>query len=249
MSRSAAPWIRNGHVYLRRRGHRAHGASIGTNLGRRRSKGSRGRNSDEHSRRRIVIDATAYIAPSAWIAGPFASVPVRRSWFGAVCAVDMERIEIGVEMQRSGQLRPAHDGIAPRLGDRVTGGHGAIVPVRWWRQSLISMGAVVLNAVSSDATAWSAPVPRAGTDENPDGSMVLGVGEVIRQLTPVAGRACGEERRGVRRLAGPVSRRQAPDPPGGLDKLAPGGHAFQFSKAFHTRRGHRGESRLQRLKL
>ena len=136
----------------------------------------------------IVIDETAYIAPSAQIAGAVRIGARASIWFGAVLRGDMERIEIGVEsnVQDNCVLHTDWD-LPTRLGDRVTVGHGAIVHGSVVEdESLIAMGAVVLSGciIGRHCIVGAGAVVPEGT-KVPDGSLVLGVpAKVIRPLKP-----------------------------------------------------------------
>ena len=137
----------------------------------------------------IVIDETAYVAPSAWIAGAVGIGARASIWFGAVLRGDMERIEIGVESNVQDNCVLHTDWELPtRLGDRVTVGHGAIVHGSVVEdESLIAMGAVILNGcvIGRHCLVGAGAVVPERT-KIPDGSLVLGVpAKVIRQLTPV----------------------------------------------------------------
>lgn len=94
-----------------------------------------------------LISPRAWIAPSADVVGRVRVGDESSIWYGAVVRGDLELIEIGdgTNVQDLSLLH-TNAGVACRLGDRVTVGHGAIVHGAVVEDDvLIGMRAVVLN--------------------------------------------------------------------------------------------------------
>lgn len=94
-----------------------------------------------------LISPCAWVAPSADVVGRVRIGAESSVWYGAVVRGDLEMIEIGdgTNVQDLSLLH-TNAGVACRLGDRVTIGHGAIVHGAIVEDDvLIGMRAVVLN--------------------------------------------------------------------------------------------------------
>lgn len=94
-----------------------------------------------------LISPKAWIAPSADVVGRVRLGAESSIWYGAVVRGDLEQIEIGEGTNvQDLSLLHTNAGVACRLGDRVTIGHGAIVHGAIVEDDvLIGMRAVVLN--------------------------------------------------------------------------------------------------------
>ncbi|HEV7281444.1 MAG TPA: gamma carbonic anhydrase family protein [Pirellulaceae bacterium] len=94
-----------------------------------------------------LISPEAWIAPSADVVGRVRVGAESSVWYGAVVRGDLELIEIGDATNvQDLSLLHTNAGVACRLGDRVTIGHGAIVHGAIIEDDvLIGMRAIVLN--------------------------------------------------------------------------------------------------------
>jgi carbonic anhydrase/acetyltransferase-like protein (isoleucine patch superfamily) len=94
-----------------------------------------------------LISAGAWIAPSADVVGRVRVGAESSIWYGAVVRGDLELIEIGEGTNvQDLSLLHTNAGVACRLGDRVTIGHGAIIHGAVVEDDvLVGMRAVVLN--------------------------------------------------------------------------------------------------------
>ena len=112
-----------------------------------------------------VVDATAYLAPGATVAGDVTIGPRASVWFGCVVRSEREALTIGPDTNvQDLSVIHADPGYPVRIGSRVTIGHrvvlhGCVVD----DDALIGMGAVILNGASIGAGA----VVGAGTVVSP----------------------------------------------------------------------------------
>jgi carbonic anhydrase/acetyltransferase-like protein (isoleucine patch superfamily) len=97
-----------------------------------------------------LVDAAAFIAPTAVVVGNVTIGAESSVWFGAVIRGDSEAIRIGKQTNvQDGCILHADLGFRCTLGDRVTLGHGAIVHGATVEDDcLIGMGAVVMNGAN-----------------------------------------------------------------------------------------------------
>lgn len=134
-----------------------------------------------------VIDASAFIAPSATVMGDV-TIGARSSvFFGAVIRSESIPITIGEDTNiQDNCVLHADPGLPMTIGKGVTVGHSAVLhSCTVGDNSLIGIGAIVLNeaVIGRDCiiAAGALVPPRAVI---PDGSMVMGSpGKVRRQLT------------------------------------------------------------------
>ena len=77
---------------------------------------------------RLSVDPTAFIAASAILVGEVHVGPRASIWYGAVLRGDLAPVRIGADSNvQDGAIMHVEDGVAAKIGDRVTVGHGAIV--------------------------------------------------------------------------------------------------------------------------
>jgi carbonic anhydrase/acetyltransferase-like protein (isoleucine patch superfamily) len=93
------------------------------------------------------VDASAFVAPGAWIVGDVEIGPEASVWFNAVLRGDSDRVFVGAGSNVQDGAVLHTDGGAPcTVEDECTVGHRAIVHgCRIGRGSLVGMGAVVLS--------------------------------------------------------------------------------------------------------
>jgi carbonic anhydrase/acetyltransferase-like protein (isoleucine patch superfamily) len=99
------------------------------------------------------IDRTAFVAPTAVVAGDVDIGPGASVWFNAVIRGDSDRIAIGARTNvQDGAVLHTDPGSPCTVEDDCTIGHGAIVHgCRVSRGSLIGMGAIVLSGAEIGA--------------------------------------------------------------------------------------------------
>lgn len=145
----------------------------------------------ELGERRVQVDGTVYVAPTADVIG---SVVLRHEssvWFNAVIRGDSDEIVVGerTNVQDNAVLH-TDPGIRLVLGRGVTIGHHAMVHgCEVGDYSLIGINAVVLNhaKIGKYCTIGANALITQG-QEIPDYSVVLGSpGKVVRQIEPSAG--------------------------------------------------------------
>ncbi|MEQ8790007.1 MAG: gamma carbonic anhydrase family protein [Pirellulaceae bacterium] len=134
--------------------------------------------------RRDLVDASAFIAPSAVVLGDVTIGAEASIWYGAVLRGDSDRIQIGrrTNVQDLCVLH-ADEGFPCVLGERVTVGHAAIVHGATIEDDvMIGMRAVVMNGARIGA--GSIVAVGAVVTEGvivPPGSLVMGLpGKVVR---------------------------------------------------------------------
>jgi len=137
---------------------------------------------------RLRIDATAWVAPGAALAGEITLGPSSSIWFNATLRGDLAPVYIGAESNvQDNCVVHVDDGAPARIGARVTMGHGAIVHGATIEDEvLIAMRAVVLSGchVGTRSLIGAGAVVPEGT-RIPAGSLVLGVpAKVKRPLRP-----------------------------------------------------------------
>ena len=126
-----------------------------------------------------------WVAPDAQVMGHHLLHENASVWFGAVLRGDNDPIIIGENSNvQDGAVLHTDIGCPLTLGANVTVGHQAMLHgCTVSDNSLIGIGATVLNGRKSAETAdWCACAGRRG-QEIPDNSMVLGMpGKVVREL-------------------------------------------------------------------
>ena len=134
------------------------------------------------------VHESAYIAPTAIVAGDVSLAAEASVWFGAVLRGDCEAIRVGprTNIQDNAVLH-ADYGFPCTLGAGVTVGHGAIVHGATIGDNVvIGMKAVVQNGAKigeNSLIAVGAVIPEGA--DIPPGSLVMGLpGKIKRPLEP-----------------------------------------------------------------
>lgn len=132
------------------------------------------------------IDDAAFIAPGAVVIGQVTVGLGSSIWYGCVVRADLERIEIGRDVNvQDGSILHADPGLPVILGDGVSLGHGAIVHGAVVEaDSLIGMRATVLNGArigTGSVVAAGAVVPPGMAV--PPRSLVVGIPARVRKET------------------------------------------------------------------
>ena len=137
--------------------------------------------------RRPEIDATAFVAPGAVVAGDVVLGPEASVWFGVVIRGDSSHVRIGARTNvQDGAVLHTDPGTPCLVGEDCTIGHRAVVHAcRVGNGCLIGMGAVVLSSAEVGAESLVAAgtlVPEGAVV--PPRSLVVGLpGTVRRTLT------------------------------------------------------------------
>lgn len=131
------------------------------------------------------IDAGAWIAPGCHLIGAVTVMDRASIWFGATLRGDNERITVGVgsNVQENSVLH-TDMGFPLTIGTDCTIGHKAMLHgCTIGDNSLIGMGATVLNgAVIGKNCLIGAGALITEGKVIPDGSLVMGIGKIVRQL-------------------------------------------------------------------
>lgn len=134
----------------------------------------------------MIINPTAFLAPSAIVLGDVEVEADVSIWYQAVIRGDTERIRIG-EATNIQDLTMVHadPGVPCLIGMRVTVGHRAILHgCQVEDDCLIGMGAILLNnaKIGAGSVIGAGALVREGA-EIPPGSLVVGApGRVLRQV-------------------------------------------------------------------
>jgi carbonic anhydrase/acetyltransferase-like protein (isoleucine patch superfamily) len=134
-----------------------------------------------------LLDAEAFVAPTAVVVGAVSMGPRSSIWYGAVARADAERIEIGEGSNiQDGCTLHADPGFPLVVGRGVTVGHRVVLHgARIDDDVLVGMGSVVMNGarIGSGSIVAAGAVVTQGT-EVPPGSVVAGIpARVVRQAT------------------------------------------------------------------
>jgi carbonic anhydrase/acetyltransferase-like protein (isoleucine patch superfamily) len=142
---------------------------------------------DRVAHRPELIDPTAWVAPTATVAGQVEIGSMGSIWFGAVLRGDIERIQIGSHSNIQ-DLCCLHsdEGYPCLVGNKVTVGHRAILHGAVIEDEvLVGMGAIILNGAKigkHSLIGAGCLIPEGKII--PERSLVVGMpGRVIRQLT------------------------------------------------------------------
>mgnify|MGYP001071966217 CR=1 FL=1 len=102
---------------------------------------------DGEDLRSPVVDATAWVAPTASVIGDVVIGARSSVWFGSVLRGDSGQIKLGTETNvQDGCILHTDAGIVLELGDQVTIGHGVTLHGCTVKSgSLVGIGATVLN--------------------------------------------------------------------------------------------------------
>lgn len=132
------------------------------------------------------VKHASFIAPGAVVIGRVTMARGSSVFYGCVIRADLERIEIGEDVNiQDGSLLHADPGFPVVLGARVSLGHGAIVHGATIEDDvLIGMRATVLNGahIGSGSVVAAGAVVRPGMVVPPN-SLVVGVPAQVRKET------------------------------------------------------------------
>lgn len=135
------------------------------------------------------VDAGAWIAPGCHVIGNVTVMDLASVWFGTTIRGDNERITIGVgsNVQENCVLH-ADMGFPLDIGINCTVGHKAMLHgCTIGDNSLIGMGATVLNGaiIGKNCLIGAGALITEGK-VIPDGSLVMGIGKIVRDLDAAA---------------------------------------------------------------
>lgn len=133
------------------------------------------------------VDAAAWVAPNATLAGSVSIGPGASVWYGAVLRADNEPITIGARSNVQDNCSFHVDTGQPvRLGEGVSVGHNAVVHGATVEDHvLIGMGAVVMNGavIGAESMVAAGCLVTEGTVVPPR-SLIAGVpGKIRRELS------------------------------------------------------------------
>lgn len=135
------------------------------------------------------VDAGAWIAPGCYVIGKVTVMDKASIWFGSTLRGDNERITVGIgsNVQENCVLH-TDMGFALTIGTNCTIGHKAMLHgCTIGDNSLIGMGATVLNgAVIGKNCLIGAGALITEGKIIPDGSLVMGIGKIVRELDAAA---------------------------------------------------------------
>lgn len=138
------------------------------------------------------VAQASFIAPGAVIVGRVTMARGSSVFYGCVIRADLERIEIGEDVNiQDGSILHADPGMPVVLGARVSLGHGAVVHGAIIEDDvLIGMRATVLNGahIGSGSVVAAGAVVRPGMIVPPN-SLVVGVPAQVRREVGDAERA------------------------------------------------------------
>lgn len=135
------------------------------------------------------VDAGAWIAPGCHVIGNVKVMDLASVWFGTTIRGDNERITIGVgsNVQENCVLH-TDMGFPLDIGINCTIGHKAMLHgCTIGDNSLIGMGATVLNGaiIGKNCLIGAGALITEGK-VIPDGSLVMGIGKIVRDLDAAA---------------------------------------------------------------
>ena len=135
------------------------------------------------------VDAGAWIAPGCHVIGNVTVMDLASVWFGTTIRGDNERITIGVgsNVQENCVLH-TDMGFPLDIGINCTVGHKAMLHgCTIGDNSLIGMGATVLNGaiIGKNCLIGAGALITEGK-VIPDGSLVMGIGKIVRDLDAAA---------------------------------------------------------------
>jgi carbonic anhydrase/acetyltransferase-like protein (isoleucine patch superfamily) len=130
------------------------------------------------------VQQASFVAPGAVVVGQVTMGRGSSIWYGCVVRADLERIELGEDVNiQDGSILHADPDLPVVLGDRVSLGHGAIVHGAIVEDDvLIGMRATVLNGahIGSGSVVAAGAVVRPGM-EVPPNSLVVGIPAKVRK--------------------------------------------------------------------
>jgi carbonic anhydrase/acetyltransferase-like protein (isoleucine patch superfamily) len=135
------------------------------------------------------VDAGAWVAPGCHVIGNVTVMDLASVWFGTTIRGDNERITIGVgsNVQENCVLH-TDMGFPLDIGINCTIGHKAMLHgCTIGDNSLIGMGATVLNGaiIGKNCLIGAGALITEGK-VIPDGSLVMGIGKIVRDLDAAA---------------------------------------------------------------
>jgi len=135
------------------------------------------------------IDEDAWVAPGCYLIGKVSVMELASIWFGTTMRGDNERITIGSgsNVQENCVLH-TDMGFPLNVGTNCTIGHKAMLHgCTIGNNTLIGMGATVLNAaVIGDNCIIGAGALITEGKVIPAGSLVMGIGKIVRELDAAA---------------------------------------------------------------
>lgn len=131
------------------------------------------------------VDAGAWVAPGCHVIGAVTLMDLASVWFGTTLRGDNERITVGhgSNVQENCVLH-TDLGFPLTIGTNCTIGHKAMLHgCTIGDNSLIGMGATVLNGavIGKNCLIGAGALVTEGK-EIPDGSLVMGIGKIVRDL-------------------------------------------------------------------
>ncbi|MBU2993294.1 gamma carbonic anhydrase family protein [Octadecabacter sp. 1_MG-2023] len=131
------------------------------------------------------VHTSAWIAPGCHVIGDVAVLDLASIWFGATLRGDNERITVGAgsNIQENSVLH-TDMGFPMVIGTNCTIGHKAMLHgCTIGDNSLIGMGATVLNGavIGKNCLIGAGALVTEGK-VIPDGSLVMGIGKIVRDL-------------------------------------------------------------------
>ncbi len=135
------------------------------------------------------INEEAWIAPGCHLIGKVSVMALASVWFGTTIRGDNERITIGTGSNvQENSVMHTDIGFPLNIGRNCTIGHKAMLHgCTIGANSLIGMGATVLNgAVIGENCLIGAGALITEGKVIPDGSLVMGIGKIVRELDAAA---------------------------------------------------------------
>jgi len=137
--------------------------------------------------RRPVFKGDYYVAPNAAVIGSVVMEHGSSVWWSVTIRGDNDVITLGENVNvQDGSVIHTDGGVPVTLARNVSVGHLVMLHGCTVREnSLIGIGAIVLNnaVIGRNCLVGAGAVVTEGK-QIPDGSLVLGVNKVVRQLTP-----------------------------------------------------------------
>ncbi|MGR3270646.1 gamma carbonic anhydrase family protein [Thalassococcus profundi] len=135
------------------------------------------------------IDEDTWIAPGAHVIGRVVMEPGSSVWFGCTLRGDNEEIRVGAGSNLQENVVCHTDmGYPLTIGPGCTVGHKAMLHgCTLGENTLIGMGATVLNGakIGRNCLIGAGALITEGK-EIPDGSLVMGIGKIVRELDEAA---------------------------------------------------------------
>jgi carbonic anhydrase/acetyltransferase-like protein (isoleucine patch superfamily) len=143
----------------------------------------------EYLERRPSVAETAFIAPSATLAGAVSVGQHSSIWYQAVVRADIHSIQIGNRTNiQDGSILHVADQYPLLIGNEVTCGHRAIVHAcSIGDRVLIGMGAIILDGaeIGPDCIVGAQALVTKGSKISPGSLLIGSPAKVLRPLTDV----------------------------------------------------------------